>query len=93
MSTHDQHEGHSKGQAREEADPDPEQEVEEGKPPEHASTAPAHPVPSPGERAGGMWPGVNAVRADTDDSDEVEGVEDVALAPPGKPDGEADTRP
>lgn len=58
-----------------------------------ASTAPTHPVPAPGEPAGDMWPGVHAVRAEADDDDEVTGVDDVALAPPGKPDGEADTRP
>ena len=60
---------------------------------EQASTAPEHPVPAPGEPAGDMWPGVYAVRADADEDDDVTGVEDTALAPPGKPDGEADTRP
>lgn len=58
----------------------------------HAATEPAHPVPAPGEPPGDMWPGVNAVRGDADD-EEVDGVDDIALAPPGKPDGEVDTRP
>lgn len=78
------------------------EDLPEGQPHEHgdtpekeqdAATAPAHPVPAPGEPAGDMWPGVHAVRADADEDDEVTGVDDVALAPPGKPDGEADTRP
>lgn len=58
-----------------------------------ASSAPVHPVPAPGEPPGDMWPGVHAVRGGTDENDDVEGVEGIALAPPGKPDGEADTRP
>lgn len=58
----------------------------------HAATEPTHPVPAPGEPPGDMWPGVNAVRAEADD-DEVDEVDDIALAPPGKPDGEVDTRP
>lgn len=60
---------------------------------EHPPTAPEHPVPAPGEPPGSMWPGVYAARADADEEDDVSGVEDTALAPPGKPDGEADTRP
>lgn len=54
--------------------------------------APASPVPAPGEPAGDMWPGVQAARADADENDEVTDVESTSLAPPGKPDGEVDTR-
>lgn len=66
---------------------------DEGDAEQDASTAPLHPVPAPGEPAGDMWPGVQAVRAESDDDDDVRGIEGTALAPPGKPDGEADTRP
>lgn len=57
------------------------------------SAAPIHAVPVPGDSAGDMWPGVRAVRAVTDEQGEVVEIEGTALAPPGKPDGEVDTRP
>ncbi|MGH3319482.1 MAG: hypothetical protein ACRDN9_04765 [Streptosporangiaceae bacterium] len=52
----------------------------------------AEPVPTPGEEEGDMWPRINAVRAESDD-EHVTRVSGTALAPPGKPDGEVDTRP
>ncbi|MQA87067.1 MAG: hypothetical protein GEV03_21175 [Streptosporangiales bacterium] len=57
-----------------------------------AATVPADPVPTPGERPGSMLPEVHAVRADAEEG-KVRRVRDVAHAPPGKPDGEVDTRP
>lgn len=57
-----------------------------------AALAPDAPVPAPGEPPGTMAPEVHAVGADENEG-KVGRVRDVAHAPPGKPDGEVDTRP
>ncbi len=71
------------------------EEVVEGEQPTQAadaSTAPTHPVPAPGEPAGQGLPGVQAVQGEADEEGLAE-VDAISLAPPGKPDGEVDTRP
>lgn len=57
-----------------------------------AATVPSAAVPTPGEPPGSMVPEVHAAHAD-EEGGEVRRVRGVAHAPPGKPDGEVDTRP
>jgi hypothetical protein len=49
-------------------------------------------VPTPGDSKGVSVPSVQAAAGTSEESDEVEGVNITALAAPGKPDGEVDTR-
>jgi hypothetical protein len=49
-------------------------------------------VPSPGDSQGVSVPSVQAAAGTTEQSEAVDGVAITALAPPGKPDGEVDTR-
>ena len=58
----------------------------------------AHPpvdggVPTPGDAQGVAVPSVQAAAGTSEQSEKVDGVKITALAPPGKPDGEVDTRP
>jgi len=60
-----------------------------------AVTMPAHTtggVPTPGDSKGVAVPAVQAAAGTSQESGEVQGVSVTALAPPGKPDGEVDTR-
>jgi hypothetical protein len=49
-------------------------------------------VPSPGDSQGVAVPGVHAAAGTSEESGAVDGIKTTALAPPGKPDGEVDTR-
>jgi hypothetical protein len=60
------------------------------------ATLPAHAaggVPSPGDAKGVSVPAVQAARGTSEETGAIEAVNTTALAPPGKPDGEVDTRP
>ena len=50
-------------------------------------------VPTPGDSEGVAVPSVQAAAGTSEQSGKVDGVSITALAPPGKPDGEVDTRP
>lgn len=61
-----------------------------------AATMPAHAsggVPVPGDAKGVSVPSVHAAAGTSEQGEKVDGVRLTALAPPGKPDGEVDTRP
>ena len=49
-------------------------------------------VPTPGDSHGVAVPAVQAAAGTSEESERVDGVKITALAPPGKPDGEVDTR-
>ena len=49
-------------------------------------------VPTPGDSHGVAVPAVQAAAGTSEESEKVEGVRVTSLAPPGKPDGEVDTR-
>ena len=49
-------------------------------------------VPTPGEAQGVAVPSVQAAAGTSEQSHAAEGVKTTSLAPPGKPDGEVDTR-
>jgi hypothetical protein len=49
-------------------------------------------VPTPGDSKGVAVPSVQAAAGSSEESESVDGVKITALAPPGKPDGEVDTR-
>jgi hypothetical protein len=49
-------------------------------------------VPTPGDSKGVSVPSVQAAAGTSEESEEVQGVKVTSLAPPGKPDGEVDTR-
>ena len=49
-------------------------------------------VPTPGDAQGVAVPSVQAAAGTSEQSEAVDGVKITALAPPGKPDGEVDTR-
>ena len=49
-------------------------------------------VPTPGDSKGVSVPSVQAAAGSSEESEQVHGVRTTALAPPGKPDGEVDTR-
>jgi hypothetical protein len=49
-------------------------------------------VPVPGDSKGVSVPSVQAAAGTSEESEKVDGVRITALAPPGKPDGEVDTR-
>jgi hypothetical protein len=49
-------------------------------------------VPTPGDSKGVAVPAVQAAAGTSEESAGVEGVRITAIAPPGKPDGEVDTR-
>ena len=49
-------------------------------------------VATPGDSKGWSVPSVQAAAGTSEQSESVEGVRTTALAPPGKPDGEVDTR-
>ena len=49
-------------------------------------------IPSPGDSQGVSVPSVQAAAGTSEQSGKVDGVNITALAPPGKPDGEVDTR-
>ena len=49
-------------------------------------------VPTPGDSKGVAVPSVQAAAGTSEESEAVQGVKTTALAPPGKPDGEVDTR-
>ena len=49
-------------------------------------------VPTPGDSKGVAVPAVQAAAGTSETSEKVDGVTTTALAPPGKPDGEVDTR-
>ena len=49
-------------------------------------------VPSPGDSQGVSVPSVQAAAGTSEQSEKIDGVNITALAPPGKPDGEVDTR-
>ena len=49
-------------------------------------------VPTPKDSQGVSVPSVQAARGTSEESGKVDGVSTTALAPPGKPDGEVDTR-
>jgi hypothetical protein len=50
-------------------------------------------VPTPGDAQGVAVPSVQAAAATSEQSEKVDGVNITSIAPPGKPDGEVDTRP
>lgn len=61
-----------------------------------AATIPANAsggVPVPGDAKGVSVPSVHAAAGTSEQGEKVDGVRLTALAPPGKPDGEVDTRP
>jgi hypothetical protein len=61
----------------------------------NVSTMPAHTtggVPTPGDSKGVAVPSVQAAAGSSEESEEIQGVKTTSLAPPGKPDGEVDTR-
>jgi hypothetical protein len=49
-------------------------------------------VPTPGDSQGVAVPSVQAAAGTSEESGAIEGVRTTSLAPPGKPDGEVDTR-
>jgi hypothetical protein len=49
-------------------------------------------VPTPGDSQGVSVPSVQAAAGSSEESEKVQDVRTTALAPPGKPDGEVDTR-
>lgn len=49
-------------------------------------------VPTPGDSQGVTVPSVQAAAGTSEESESVDGVTITSLAPPGKPDGEVDTR-
>jgi hypothetical protein len=49
-------------------------------------------VPTPGDSHGVAVPAVQAAVGTSEESEQVDGVKITSLAPPGKPDGEVDTR-
>ena len=49
-------------------------------------------VPTPGDSQGVSVPSVQAAAGTSEQSEKVDGVKTTSLAPPGKPDGEVDTR-
>ena len=49
-------------------------------------------VPTPGDSQGVAVPSVQAAAGTSEESDAIEDVRTTSLAPPGKPDGEVDTR-
>jgi hypothetical protein len=49
-------------------------------------------VPTPGDSHGVAVPAVQAAAGTSEESEKVDGVRITSLAPPGKPDGEVDTR-
>lgn len=49
-------------------------------------------VPTPGDSKGVAVPAVQAAAGTSEQSEQVDGVKITSLAPPGKPDGEVDTR-
>ena len=49
-------------------------------------------VPTPGDSQGVAVPSVQAAAGTSEEAEKVEGVTTTSLAPPGKPDGEVDTR-
>jgi len=49
-------------------------------------------VPTPGDSKGVAVPSVQAAAGTSEEAESVDGVRITALAPPGKPDGEVDTR-
>ena len=49
-------------------------------------------VPTPGDSQGVSVPSVQAAAGTSEESEKVDGVKITSLAPPGKPDGEVDTR-
>lgn len=60
-----------------------------------AATMPAHTtggVPTPGDSRGVSVPAVQAAAGTSEQGEAVDGVNITSLAPPGKPDGEVDTR-
>ena len=57
-----------------------------------AVSPPEPPVPSPGDAAGVSVPSVQAARGSSEETGEVSGVRTSANAPPGRPEGEVDTR-
>ena len=60
-----------------------------------AVTMPAHTtggVPTPGDSKGVAVPAVQAAAGTSEESAEIQAVRTTSLAPPGKPDGEVDTR-
>lgn len=60
-----------------------------------AATMPAHTtggVPTPGDSKGVAVPSVQAAAGSSEESGEMSDVRVTAIAPPGKPDGEVDTR-
>ena len=50
-------------------------------------------IPSPGDSQGVAVPSVQAAAGTSEESEQIDGVKITSLAPPGKPDGEVDTRP
>jgi hypothetical protein len=49
-------------------------------------------VPTPGDSKGVSVPAVQAAAGTSEESEKIDGVTITSLAPPGKPDGEVDTR-
>ena len=49
-------------------------------------------IPTPGDSQGVSVPSVQAAAGTSEESEKVDGVKITSLAPPGKPDGEVDTR-
>ena len=49
-------------------------------------------VPTPGDSQGVAVPSVQAAAGTSEESEEIQDVRTTSLAPPGKPDGEVDTR-
>jgi hypothetical protein len=49
-------------------------------------------IPSPGDSQGVAVPSVQAAAGTSEQSEKIDGVKITSLAPPGKPDGEVDTR-
>jgi hypothetical protein len=61
----------------------------------HSSTMPANMtggIPTPGDSKGVSVPSVQAAAGTSEESEEIRNVRLLANAPPGKPDGEVDTR-
>jgi hypothetical protein len=50
-------------------------------------------IPVPGDAQGVAVPSVQAAAGTSEESEKVDGVKITSVAPPGKPDGEVDTRP
>jgi hypothetical protein len=49
-------------------------------------------IPSPGDAQGVAVPSVQAAAGTSEENEKIDGVNITSLAPPGKPDGEVDTR-